>query len=264
MKKLFWQTIGHGKQNVVLIHGFGMNSEIWKNVVQKDENFQFHMIDLPGHGHNHDVSIRSIERIVQNIWNGAPENSIWLGWSLGGLIAAKIALQYFDKVSALITVASSLYFIREEKNLFVWPGLTKKSLNNFMYQLNHDFESAIERFLIVQNLRSTNAKKNTEKLKSSILRHPKPTLRSLSFWMKILKDTDLRSSISGLKKPFLRIYGGCDQIVPKSVIPSIDKLVPRSQHVIIKDASHAPFLSHSKIFNDIIFHFYQKNFLKKS
>lgn len=40
----------------------------------------------------------------------APDKAIWLGWSLGGLVASQIALTHPERVQALVTVASSPCF----------------------------------------------------------------------------------------------------------------------------------------------------------
>ncbi|ARC54058.1 pimeloyl-ACP methyl ester esterase BioH [Candidatus Riesia pediculicola] len=259
-KKLSWKTVGFGKQNIVLIHGFGFNSEVWKNTIhQEDRNFRFHLVDLPGHGCNHQVLIESVDQVIEKIWENSPKRAIWLGWSLGGLIASEIALRYKDQVRALITVSSSLYFIQEKKDHLLWPGITEKSLKNFKNQLSENFEETIRRFLFIQNLGSNRLKKDLKSLKNSILSYPRPNLESLSFWINVLRKIDLRKVMSKFKKPFLRIYGEFDQIVPKSVIPLINFLIPNSQSVLIKGSSHAPFISHSEIFNKIIFYFYRNH-----
>jgi pimeloyl-[acyl-carrier protein] methyl ester esterase len=34
----------------------------------------------------------TLEEMAQQVLNAAPQHAIWLGWSLGGLVASQIAL----------------------------------------------------------------------------------------------------------------------------------------------------------------------------
>ena len=67
--------------------------------------------------------------------SGAAKKPIWLGWSLGGLVASQIALRHPERVQALITVASSPCFSARE----AWPGIKPEVLAGFQHQLSEDF-----------------------------------------------------------------------------------------------------------------------------
>ena len=61
----------------------------------------------------------------------APDKAIWLGWSLGGLVASQIALTHPERVLALVTVASSPCFSARDE----WPGIKPDVLAGFQQQL---------------------------------------------------------------------------------------------------------------------------------
>lgn len=46
----------------------------------------------------------------------------------------------------------------------------------------------------------------------------------------------------------LRLYGYLDGLVPRKVVPMLDKLWPHSESYIFAKAAHAPFISHRTSF----------------
>lgn len=247
---LNWKKKGKGKKNIVLLHGWGLNKEIWNILnIEKDKNFLYHIVDLPGYGCNRNITPKSLEETENILWKNSPKKAIWLGWSLGGIFATSIAIKHQKDVSGLITVASSPCFI-EHKN---WPGINQDILKKFKKDLKENFKKTIERFLILQTLnKKKNKKKNMEILKLKLLKKPFPTNKILNLGLNILLQTDLRNKIKHFKKPFLRIYGKLDTLVPIEIIPIINKKIPQSESIIIKQAAHAPFLSHPKEFIKIL------------
>ncbi|WMY96008.1 MAG: pimeloyl-ACP methyl ester esterase BioH [Arsenophonus sp.] len=253
MRTLFLEKVGTGKQNIVLLHGWGLNSEVWRTIVKLEfsNNFCFYFVDLPGYGRNHMFPPLSLEEITEIIWKQVPKNSIWLGWSLGGLIASMVALKYPTEISGLITVASSPCFIKKNN----WPGIKSIILQNFEQQLQLNFNSTIERFLELQILDSNLSGEDINLLKLLILKQPLPSSSVLKKGLNILQKTDLRESLLTFKRPFLRIYGDLDTLVPKKISSIIDKWLPKSSSIIIKHAAHAPFISHPHNFMRLLIDF---------
>ena len=102
---------------IVLLHGWGVNSAVWQpfiNHLSDDfkDVFQLITLDLPGFGLNVDVKVSpySLDNICQQITASIKQPAIYLGWSLGGLVATQMALSYPKQVLALISVASSPRF----------------------------------------------------------------------------------------------------------------------------------------------------------
>ena len=63
--------------------------------------------------------------------------------------------------------------------------------------------------------------------------------------------------------PFLRLYGYLDGLVPRKVVPMLDKLWPHSESYIFAKAAHAPFISHPVEFCHLLVAFDRgKRFLK--
>ena len=176
----------------------------------------------------------SLEEMAQQVLDTAPQNAVWLGWSLGGLVASKIALDNPGRVSALVTVASSPCFSAQD----AWPGIKPEVLAGFQQQLSDDFQRTVERFLALQTMGTETAHQQT------VLSLPMPDVEVLNGGLEILKTIDLREPLASLALPHLRIYGYLDGLVPRKVVPLLDNLWPESQSMVVAKAAHAPFISH--------------------
>lgn len=241
MKTLWWQTVGTGNCHLVLLHGWGLNAEVW-NCINEElaSHFTLHLVDLPGFGRSRGFGPMSLDEMAQQVLAAAPQNAIWLGWSLGGLVASQIALSRPERVSALVTVASSPCFSAQD----AWPGIKPEVLAGFQQQLSEDFQRTVERFLALQTMGTETARQDARALKQTVLSLPMPDVAVLNGGLEILKTVDLREPLSALTMPHLRIYGYLDGLVPRKVVPLLDSLWPESESQVIAKAAHAPFISH--------------------
>ena len=241
MKTLWWQTVGTGNCHLVLLHGWGLNAEVW-NCINEElaSHFTLHLVDLPGFGRSRGFGPMSLDEMAQQVLAAAPQNAIWLGWSLGGLVASQIALSRPERVSALVTVASSPCFSAQAS----WPGIKPDVLAGFQQQLSEDFQRTVERFLALQTMGTETARQDARALKQTVPSLPMPDVEVLNGGLEILKTVDLREPLSALTMPHLRIYGYLDGLVPRKVVPLLDSLWPESESQIIAKAAHAPFISH--------------------
>ncbi len=135
--------------------------------------------------------------------------AIWLGWSLGGLVASQIVLTHPERVQALVTVASSPCFSARDE----WPGIKPDVLAGFQQQLSDDFQRTVERFLALQTMGTETARQDARALKKTVLALPMPEVDVLNGGLEILKTVDLRQPLQNVSMPFLRLYGYLDGLV---------------------------------------------------
>ena len=245
MNKLYWQTFGEGDLDLVLLHGWGLNAEVWRYTAERlAPHFRLHLVDLPGYGRSEGFGPMSIEEMADTVLAAAPEKAVWLGWSLGGLVASQIALSAPARVEKLITVASSPCFAAHDE----WPGIKSEVLHGFQHQLSEDFQRTVERFLALQTLGSDSARQDARMLKSVVLGQPMPSVEVLNGGLEILRQVDLRQAMCQLSVPMLRIYGALDGLVPRKIVPLLDALWPESVSHILEKSAHAPFISHPEAF----------------
>ncbi|WP_270421923.1 pimeloyl-ACP methyl ester esterase BioH [Citrobacter amalonaticus] len=241
MNDIWWQTRGEGNCHLVLLHGWGLNAEVWHCISEElSSHFTLHLVDLPGFGRSQGFGAMTLDEMAERVLELAPESTIWLGWSLGGLVASQVALTHPERVQALVTVASSPCFSAREN----WPGIKPEVLAGFQQQLSEDFQRTVERFLALQTMGTETARQDARALKKTVLALPMPPVDVLNGGLEILKTVDLRESLTSLTVPFLRLYGYLDGLVPRKVVPLLDALWPASESLIFARAAHAPFISH--------------------
>ena len=129
----------------ILLHGWGMGSPFLIPLAKSlSESYQVYLIDLPGYGGNFSGTFPdNLDEFCEELLETLPSKAIWGGWSMGGLIAQKIACRYPDRVLALITLNSSPAFMEKES----WPGIKDEQ---FQMLFNHVYlnpKAALDRFI---------------------------------------------------------------------------------------------------------------------
>ena len=252
MTSLYWHTCGEGKRDLVLLHGWGLNAEVWQNIISRlSPHYRLHLVDLPGYGRSQHFGALTLAQMAAQIRPLLPPQAIVVGWSLGGLVATQLALTAPEKLAALITVASSPCFTAKAS----WPGIKPDTLQTFQQMLSNDFQRTVERFLALQTLGTETARADARQLKEVVLSQPMPEVTVLDGGLEILRQVDLRDALPQITLPFLRLYGALDGLVPRRIASEIDEMLPASPSKIIEKAAHAPFISHPEIFCQHIVNF---------
>ncbi|GAA0854978.1 pimeloyl-ACP methyl ester esterase BioH [Aliiglaciecola litoralis] len=243
---LFTESRGQGP-HLVLLHGWGLNSGVWESIIEQlEDHFRITFIDLPGYGRNASVlpSHYDLDSITSMVAECLPNKCSLLGWSMGGLVAQKIACEHATNIEKLVLLATSPKFSQDED----WPGIKPNVLNTFEQQLEHNYTKTLDRFMAIQALGSATAKQDIKFIRDFIQHYPMPDAEALRAGLRILADTDLRTRISEIQCETHRWYGRLDSLVPVKATNSIATLQPNSQTHIFAHASHAPFISHPEEF----------------
>jgi pimeloyl-[acyl-carrier protein] methyl ester esterase len=249
--KIHSETFGQGKP-IVLAHGWAMHAGIWREFARKLAlNYRVTCIDLPGHGRSEAIDPFTLERISAELANAIPEQSCWLGWSLGVTVALDIAARYPERVSALVLLAGNPSFTvgetgRSLETQTEWPGMDIRLLDDFAGHLNKNCQATLLRFLSLQVNGMPEQKVILKDLKAAVSECATPNAKTLQGGLEILKQADMRPVLSGLNIPVSVILGGLDTLVPVAVGQKMQQLLPGMELNIIDRAGHVPFLSHSR------------------
>ncbi|RUO20605.1 pimeloyl-ACP methyl ester esterase BioH [Aliidiomarina haloalkalitolerans] len=255
---------------LVLLHGWGLNKEIWTPVLPRLAEFAHIVtVDLPGFGHSSWQSENSqfdhaCHRLMANLAHHLDGPFYIAGWSLGGLFATQIALDYPTYVRRVMTIASSPCFMARESvsisasapcsQTEAWPGIKRETLEAFRYQLSTNFQKTLERFLAVQALGSPAAKEEIKTMRALLASCPEPAPEALVAGLRWLAEVDLREDLSALQVPLVRLYGRRDSLVPIATSAAITRYLPSHMPASIQfDASaHAPFITEIDRFVDTL------------
>lgn len=99
-------------RTVAFVHGTPGRASAWKDYIQNvPSGFNFLAIDRPGFGDSPDKAVPELDRQADTLVSLLPDaggKAILVGHSLGGPIIARAAVDYPDRVGALVIVAGSL------------------------------------------------------------------------------------------------------------------------------------------------------------
>lgn len=270
MADLYVQQIGEGP-DLVFLHGWGMHSGVWEDVVEAlVDDYRITLIDLPGHGYSRFAFQGSIQQtrsligenlstpsdakhetpltlrgLSDQIAVNAPAKAIWIGWSLGGLIAQRLAIDAPDRVKKLVLVSASPCFVRRPD----WPwAVDYRVLRQFAENLSLDYRGTLKRFLALEVHGGEHEVAQLRALRALIFQHGDPDPDWLRTGLHFLEHEDLRPELSYIQCPTLLLMGRRDNLVPVSAGTAVQQLLTHARLQVFAGAAHAPFFSHKQEF----------------
>lgn len=225
---------------VVWVHGWGMNSAVW-DIVPEACTPSACRLDLPGHGGRQwdaRLGVR-LEAWAEDLLQCAPNQAVWVGWSLGGLVALEVARRAPERVERLILVASAPRFLAPQQG---GCGMALSIFEQFKQDWMEAPQRSLQRFLALQAVGAQEARLIRMRLEKAVLSAPPATVQALKAGLTMLEQTDLTSALAELKMPVHALLGERDRIVPPCVAQLYAQALPEAEIHIQPGAGHAPFL----------------------
>ncbi|MFN3712465.1 MAG: pimeloyl-ACP methyl ester esterase BioH [Alcanivoracaceae bacterium] len=229
---------GDDADDLVLLHGWGLHSIVWDDVMPDLlQHFRVTVIDLPGMGQSPLPSgDYTLDLMVAHVAQVLPERCHLLGWSLGGLVAIRLAAERPQQVRSLTLVASSPCFVASDQ----WPGVERRLFDRFMEVFDEDAEGTLIRFLALNCKDAVTVRDDVRKLKDILYFCGLPAPKALRGGLQVLRDTDLRELLAAVSQPRLMLFGEHDNMVPRAVAEQMTALCPVE---VLPGDSHVPFVS---------------------
>lgn len=177
---------------IALVHGLGSRPEHWlptARLLARDHHVV--LVDLPGHGLSAMPQLFSLERAVdamdQALAAESSEPVVLVGHSIGGLIAARMALDHPERVRALVLVETSLV-----------PQITGADRDTLLRALDEDYRG------VLLDAYSSFGRDSAQGLE---LYHEVAELDSSAIkrWIRLALTADLSQAAAGLNVPVLAI-----------------------------------------------------------
>lgn len=226
--------------DLVLLHGWAMHGGVWGEFIdQLIPHARVHIVDLPGHGGSAPMAPYTVENLMAAIAAQVPQHAMWVGWSLGGMVA--VAAAHRGHASRLGLMASSPCFAQRAD----WPcAMAEPVLQGFMAALQQDASATVQRFLALQALGSPAAREHVATLKTRLAQWPQPSAAQLGAGLSLLQTEDWRSVLPTLQLPIALIYGARDTLVPVAVADYLSAVWPHATRTVLAQSAHAPFMTH--------------------
>ena len=271
-------TVSDKAESLVVLHGWGMNSSVWKRIrADLEASFSVIWVDLPGHGKNTLVEASSLDEIVDLIMPVIPDGAHLMGWSLGGLVAQSIVQKASNKIKTLTLIASTPRFSQAEN----WKhAMSQSVLENFAKNLQNDPEATLKRFIALQFMGVKEGVKDSKKIQQELINDVLLVLRqnqkyvmqkmqirdrnifrkqnekslkkggggysyyldALKLGLELLTHTDFRQDNPDIPQHW--IFAKKDRLVPAEVINDLKLMRPDAQITLLENAGHAPFMTH--------------------
>jgi pimeloyl-[acyl-carrier protein] methyl ester esterase len=239
---LFHEVRGQGP-DLVLLHGWAMHAGIFAPLLPRlERHFTLHLVDLPGHGRSAGAGLPlRLGTAAARVAAQVPARALWLGWSLGGLVAMQQAAAEPGRVRGLVMLAASPRFVRGED----WPaGMDASVFHNFASELGRDYRGTLDRFLMLEAQGSDHVREELKLLRTEVFAHGEPAANVLCDGLGLLENSDLRAALPSLAMPSLWLAGRRDRLVSPAAMRAAADAAPHARFVQIESGGHAPFLTH--------------------
>lgn len=244
---VFVDTQGAGR-DVVLVHGWGLHGGLFAPLIERlAARFRVHAVDLPGHGRSRGLATGGLAGWADAVRAVVPAPAAWLGWSLGALVALRVALDAPTAVRRLVLVAATPRFTTAPD----WPhAQASATLDKFGAGLARDFRRTVQDFLTLQSLGDAHARAQVRALRPTLFAHGDPDPAGLAAGLDILRGTDLRAELGRVGVPALVLTGARDRLTPPAAARALADALPTATLEIVPGAAHTPFLTAPQQFAD--------------
>lgn len=232
--------------DLVLLHGWGMHSGAWTELLPAlSARHRVHAVDLPGHGHSAQEPVGPLDAAVDDVAAQIPDGTLVCGWSLGGLIAQRLAHRHPAKARALVLVSTTPCFVQRPE----WPhAMAAATLDAFATGLHHDRAATLGNFVRLNALNGARGREAIRAFTQRLFERGAPGEAALAATLGWLRDTDLRAGAGVLRAPTLVVHGARDTLTPIGAGRWLAATLPGARAVEIPDAAHLPFFTHREAF----------------
>lgn len=225
---------GVGDTTLLLLHGYGESLLAFRSEVEAlAPQYSIMAIDLPGSGlsenprgsHSLDSTVARVSDLIDH-WSKGP--LVAIGHSMGGEVAAALALARPDRVVGLVLISSAGYGINF--------GIGREQLSPTERKLAGWSVKARELLVPVEDpdwIRDAPDMPDNAGSDSIARVAAAQILRDFDF-------TALKDRFSEIGQPTLIIWGGLDPLIPLGIGRKIAAAIPHSRLVVVGNSWHRP------------------------
>jgi pimeloyl-ACP methyl ester carboxylesterase len=252
--------VGSGDENpVVLVHGLGGQWQNWlENIPRLALDRRVVAMDLPGFGltpepEDEEISIPGYGRCVNALCDKLGLGEVDLvGNSMGGYVAAEVAIQFPERVSRLVLVSAAGISSAETlpAPMLTFCRIASSLASKSVARLRRLSERPLPRLVSL----------------ALVARHPRLLKADLAYEgflkgagkpgfddaLRACLDYDFRDRLPDVRVPTLIVWGEKDSIIPVRDANEFERLIPDSRKLVMRDTGHIPMAERPQAFNDVL------------
>jgi len=261
-RRVAYVDLGSGEREpIVLVHGLGGQWQNWlENIPRAALERRVIALDLPGFGRSEPpcerITIPGYGRYVEGLCDRLELGRVdVVGNSMGGFIAAEVAIQFPERIDQLVLVSaagiSTADIVRAP--IFGLGRLATVLVTHGTARHRDIAARPVSRHLVL----------------ALVARHPSLLRADLAYEgffkgagkpgfdaaLRACLEYDFRDRLPDIRQPTLIVWGEQDSIIPVRDAHEFERLIPDSRKVVMRDTGHIPMAERPRAFNDVMMDF---------
>lgn len=245
---------------LLMLHGWAMSGRVWRFQEPMANSWQLLAPDLPGHGYSptpatlDQFTVPAIANTVLEMLDAMDvERVAVVGWSLGSLVALRLAELLGERLVAQVLVGGTPRFCSDSDYPY---GVPAQDVRGLGLRLRRDYGATLGDFFKRMFAPDELDHDQYQRVVREVVlggRQPEPAVAQAG--LQALATEDVRSILPSIQVPTLVMHGMADGIChPGGARYLVDHL-PHATLQLLPGIGHAPFLSRPEEFNRLVSEF---------
>jgi pimeloyl-ACP methyl ester carboxylesterase len=257
-----YMEIGQGElEPIVFVHGLGGQWQNWlENIPRAALERRVIAMDLPGFGCTPEprdkITIPGYARWVDALCERLSLGRVdMVGNSMGGYIAAEVAIQFPERIDQLILVSAA--------------GITSSDVARRPIMTAGRVATAMVTYGAARHRQIASRPKSRHMALALVARYPSLLRADLAYEgffkgagkpgfddaLRACLEYDFRDRLPEIRHPTLIVWGEKDSIIPVKDAHEFERLIPDSRKAVMKNTGHIPMAERPGTFNDLMMEF---------
>ncbi|SFH64571.1 alpha/beta fold hydrolase [Modicisalibacter xianhensis] len=216
---------------LVLLSGWGIDTRLWQRLAPYwPAHLSVSHPDWPGYGQRPGLANPTdLDALAQAMRDSLPADAIWVGWSLGGMLAGAL-LDHLPAPRALIMLGAVPRFVNDDRG-----GVSSQEIATFRRAFSRDPQRTWQHFLRWQASGEPSPRHARHCLDALLGDRLPADTATLAGGLEQLARLDLHDTLDRATCPVIYLHGASDPLVP-----AMARYHPA---IALPDCGHCPQLS---------------------